>query len=142
MKGPYDDIMDLPHHVSKTRQKMSMIDRAAQFSPFAALTGYEASIQETQRLTDSCVDLDVDGMAMLDEKVQRIAEMQDQRPEITVTFFVPDERKRGGAYRSHTGRVKKIDGYEKAIVFEDGTIICLDRIYDIDSKLPQMEPAF
>lgn len=139
MNGFYDDIIDLPHHVSKTRKQMSMIDRAAQFSPFAALTGYDASIQEMQRLTDAYVDFDVDGMAMLDEKIQRITKMLDKQPEITVTFFVPDERKSGGAYCNHTGRVKKIDTYEKAFVFDDDTMISFSRIYDIDGEVFQKE---
>lgn len=136
MTDAYADILNLPHHVSPTRQRMSMTDRAAQFSPFAALTGYDASIQEMQRLTDDCIDLDVDGVEMLDEKLRRLAERMEQHPEITVTFFVPDERKKGGTYRCHRGRVKKIDAHEKTVIFEDTTVIPFSRIYDIDGEGP------
>lgn len=131
MSGRYDDIIHLPHHVSPTRRRMSVSDRAAQFSPFAALTGYEAAIAETERLTDSQVDFDVDGREMLDGKLRCLADRLPDRPEVTVTYFRPDERKAGGAYRRVSGVVKKIDTLEKALLMEDGTAVFFDRIYDI-----------
>ena len=131
MSGKYDDIIDLPHHVSPTRKRMSMTDRAAQFSPFAALTGYEAAITETGRLTDCQIDLDVDGKAMLDEKLRLLAAHLQEQPEVTITYFVPDERKSGGAYVDKTCRVRRIDLRENAVQTAEGTWIPFDRIYDI-----------
>ena len=131
MNGPYDDILYMPHHVSPTRKKMSMVDRGAQFSPFAALTGYEAAIQESGRLTDRGFELDVDGKAMLDEKIRAIRDRIQDRPEVTVTCFVPDTRKAGGAYRDVRGRVVKVDGLNQWLVLEDGTILDFHRIYEI-----------
>lgn len=132
MKGPYDDIIHMPHHVSAVRSRMSITDRAAQFSPFAALTGYEASIQEMRRIVDNPIELDVDGISMLNEKILRIASIIDEQPYVTVTCFVPDQRKRGGAYVNITGHVKRVDPYGKQLLFSDGTMISFDRIYDIE----------
>lgn len=137
MNGPYDDILYMPHHVSATRKRMSMLDRAAQFSPFAALTGYDAAIRETGRLTDNAIDLDVDGKAILNEKLQRLSNLQETQPEITVTYFVPDERKSGGAYASVTGKVKKIDPYKQVLLMADGTEVCFERILEIDGELQE-----
>lgn len=131
MSGPYDDILYLPHHVSPKRKRMSMVDRGAQFSPFAALTGYDAAIQETGRLTDRDFELDVDGKAMLDEKIRKIRDCIQHRPEITATYFVPDERKSGGAYREIRGRVVKADSLNQWLVLEDGTVLDFCRIYEI-----------
>ena len=132
MSGRYDDIINLPHHVSPTRKRMPMIDRAAQFSPFAALTGYDASIREAGRLTDRQIDFDVDGKLMLDEKLRNLAERIKEQPEVTITYFVPDERKSGGAYVDVVGTVKKIDPIEKTIQMTDGAIIDFKFIYDLD----------
>lgn len=131
MSGPYDDILYLPHHVSPKRKRMSMVDRGAQFSPFAALTGYDAAIQETGRLTDRDFELDVDGKAMLDEKIRKIRDCIQQRPEITATYFIPDERKSGGAYREIRGRVVKVDSLNQWLVLEDGMVLDFCRIYEI-----------
>lgn len=135
MSRNYDDIIHLPHHVSKRRKPMSMIDRAAQFSPFAALTGYDSAIQETGRLTDQWIDLAVDEKVSLNRKFQHLANFVAEQPEVTVTCFVPDERKSGGSYVRMTGRVKKIDTYEQAIVLEGGIIIPFNRIYAIDGAV-------
>ena len=97
MNTQYDDIIHLPHHVSKTRPQMSMLDRAAQFSPFAALTGYEDAIQETGRLTDERMELSDEDRELLDRKWHYLQEIISDRPEITVTYFVPDEKKAGGS---------------------------------------------
>lgn len=139
MKGPYDDIIHMPHHVSATRKPMSALDRAAQFSPFAALTGYDAAIRETGRLTDNAVDLDVDGKAMLNEMLQRLSERQETRPEVTITYFVPDDRKTGGAYTTVTGRVKKLDPNTQILLLTDGTEIRFSRILEIAGEQLRQE---
>lgn len=131
----YDDIIDLPHHVSATRPRMSMIDRAAQFSPFAALTGYDAAIKETGRLTDERIELTEDSRAALDRKQQLLVDNLASHPEVSVTYFVPDERKAGGAYVTITGRVKKVDAYQRLLILTDGTKIPLDEILDMESEL-------
>ena len=110
---------------------MSNYDRAAQFSPFAALTGFEAAIQEKARLTDRRIDLDEGGKALLDEKLRLIGENIQDAPEIRVTYFRPDLRKAGGAYVEKSGRVKKLDGYSRSIVFLDGAALRLEDISDI-----------
>lgn len=132
MSGPYDDIIHMPHHVSATRPRMSIHDRAAQFSPFAALTGYDASIQEMRRVVDAPVVLDVDGVAMLNEKLQRLSSMLEERPLVTVTYFVPDPRKNGGGYVSLTGYVKRVDSHEKEVLMTDGTVIGFSDILDLE----------
>lgn len=138
MKGPYDDIIHMPHHVSATRKPMSLLDRAAQFSPFAALTGYDAAIRETGRLTDNAVELDTDGKAMLNETLQRLSELQETRPEVTVTYFVPDERKTGGAYTKVTGCVKKLDPNTQILLLTDGTEILFSRILEIAGEQQEL----
>lgn len=129
----YDDIIHLPHHVSKTRPQMSQEDRAAQFSPFAALTGYDAAILETGRLTEDKLELGEESRAILDRKQRYLAEIIDTKPEITVTYFVPDEKKSGGAYSTVTGFLKRIDEYERVLMLTDGRKIQLDAIFDIES---------
>ena len=131
----YDDIIDLPHHVSATRPRMSMIDRAAQFSPFAALTGYDAAIKETGRLTDERIELSEESRAVLDRKQQLLVDNLADHPEVSVTYFVPDERKAGGAYVTVTGRVKKVDDYQRLLLLTDGAKIPLDEILDMESEL-------
>lgn len=133
MSTQYDDIIRLPHHVSKTRPQMSMLDRAAQFSPFAALTGYDDAIKETGRLTDAKAEIGDEERDRLDRKQQYLQEIIADRPEITVTYFVPDEKKAGGSYTSHTGNLKRIDYFERLFVLTDGTKIPLDEIVDIES---------
>ena len=135
MNDRYDDIIHLPHHVSKTRPQMSMMDRAAQFSPFAALTGYDAAIKETGRLTDEKIELGEETKAVLDRKQRYLSDMISVQPEITVTYFLPDERKSGGTYLSVTGKLKRIDEYERMMILTDGKKIPLDDIMDVESKL-------
>ena len=131
----YDDIINLPHHVSQTRPRMSMTDRAAQFSPFAALTGYDAAIQETGRTTEQRMELAEDSRAELDRKQQLLAEHLSEHPEVSVTYFVPDQRKSGGAYVTVTGRVKKIDSYQRLLVLNNGAGISLDDILNMECEL-------
>lgn len=135
MNDRYDDIIHLPHHISKTRPQMSMMDRAAQFSPFAALTGYDAAIKETGRLTDEKIELGEETKAVLDRKQRYLSDMISVQPEITVTYFLPDERKSGGTYLSVTGKLKRIDEYERMMILTDGKKIPLDDIMDIESNL-------
>lgn len=128
---PYADILDLPHHTSPTRPRMSMADRAAQFSPFAALTGHDDAIRETARLTDSRVSLDAGEIASLDERLRRIATHLEDAPEVSITYFQPDGRKAGGAYRTVTGAVEEIDEYARLVLLADKTSIPIDDILDI-----------
>jgi hypothetical protein len=129
----YDDIIELPHHVSSVHPHMMVSDRAAQFSPFAALTGYDAAVKETARLTNERVELDEEVRVKLDAKLQLIQEHIADRPEAAITYFKPDERKSGGVYVSQTGVVKKIDVYKRLIIMEDGIKIPIDEIIEIQS---------
>lgn len=131
----YEDILHMPHHVSPNRPRMSMLDRAAQFSPFAALSGYEAAIQETGRLTDSQVELEPDEAAVLDEKIRLLQHRQEEQPEITLIYFVPDERKPGGAYARITGRVSRIDPQKQTIRMTDGTAVSFRQLRTIEGAL-------
>ena len=132
MSGTYDDIINLPHHVSASRPQMSGIDRAAQFAPFAALTGFGAAITETGRLTEEKVELDEYEKEALNERLNLIGERISKHPAVSVTYFKPDERKAGGAYVSVTGAAKKLDDYELVLVMADGTKIPFDDIIDIE----------
>ena len=133
--GNYEDIINLPHHVSSTRAQMSMMDRAAQFSPFAALTGYDAAIKETGRLTDEKIEMDEEALNILNMKFQILARSLDDEPEVTFTYFKPDERKAGGAYLTASGVVKKIDDFERMIVMRNGTKIPMDDVLDFDIEV-------
>ena len=126
--GKYDDIIDLPHHISATRPRMPMIDRAAQFMPFRALTGYEDAVHETSRLTDERVELTEDEKALLDAKLQRLTDRLASRPQVTLTWFQPDKRKAGGAYVTTTGRLKKIDDFEGVLLLASGERIAIKDI--------------
>lgn len=127
----YNDIIELPHHTSPVRDRMSMINRAAQFSPFAALTGYDEAVKETARVTKEKIELDENVKVMLDEKLQTIAEHLDEHLEVTILYFQPDMKKTGGEYVKITGTVKKIDQFERNIRMMDGTKISIDEIYEI-----------
>ena len=129
----YEDIINMPHHVSASRPRMSMIDRAAQFSPFAALTGYDAAVKETARLTDKCIEPDEYEKAALDEKL-RIA-LKNPEKEITITYFKPDAKKDGGAYINSTGNLKKLDDYERVVVLVGGLKIPIEEITEIEGEL-------
>lgn len=134
MTRRYDDIINLPHPTSAKHPRMPISDRAAIFSPFAALTGHSAAIAETARLTDRRIELDEDSKAALDEKQHILENVIDQHPEIIVTWFQPDVRKDGGGYVTVVGALKRIDGVERAILLLDGTKIPLDDILDIESE--------
>ena len=134
--GNYDDIIDLPHHVSSTRPRMPMIDRAAQFQPFRALTGYEDAVRETARLTDRRIELTEEEKARLDAALQRLMDSISSRPQVSVTWFQPDKRKAGGAYVTTTGRLKKIDNLEGVLILLGGERIVIEDILDIQITTP------
>lgn len=121
--GKYDDIIHLPRPVSQRHARMPMASRAAQFSSFAALTGYEDAIEETARLTDVRIELDEDAKAEIDRTLQRLAGSIRRQPNVRVTYFCPDERKAGGAYRTAEGALKRIDEADHTLVLQDGTYI-------------------
>lgn len=130
--GKYDDILNMPHHVSITRPHISMHDRAAQFSPFAALTGYDDTVRETARLTDEKLELTADRTTDLNQKIAFLKEHADERPEITVEYFIPDEKKSGGKYVTLSGKFRRIDEYNHNMVFTSGEEIPLNDIFEID----------
>ena len=135
MNNRYNEIINLPHHVSKTRPQMPMSDRAAQFAPFAALTGYDSAIKETGRLTDERIELDEEALTALDRKYQLLMDTLDDAPEVTIIYFQPDERKAGGQYVSATGTVKKVDTFGRRILLQDGTRIPMDDVLSIEGEL-------
>lgn len=131
----YADIIDLPHHEPKTRMRMPRSNRAASFSPFAALAGYDDAVKETARLTDTQIEIGEDAKTALNERLQIAMEQMENYPVITVTYFVADIRKDGGAYVKHTGVIKKIDECERKVIFRDRTIIPIDSIYEMDGEI-------
>ena len=132
MDGKYDDMLHLPHHVSSKRARMSRADRAAQFSPFAALTGFDATITETGRQTDSSVELDESQKEVLNRRLQYLVSVLVRQPEVRITYFQEDARKAGGTYVTVTGRVKKVDAYERSIVLTDGTVISMETVRTLE----------
>ena len=131
----YDEIIKLPHHVSKTRPQMPMSDRAAQFAPFAALTGYDSAIKETGRLTAEKIELDEEALTALNMRYQLLMDALDEEPKVEITYFEPDARKAGGEYVSVIGAVKKVDDFERLITMQDGTKIPMDDVLSIDGEL-------
>lgn len=131
----YDDIIALPHHVSLTRPQMPMIDRAAQFAPFAALVGYDAAIKETGRLTDEKIELEEERLNDLNMRFQILVDNLNNAPELSITYFKADEHKAGGAYFKIRGIVKRLDELERLITMRDGTIIPMDDVFHIDGEL-------
>ena len=134
-KFPYEDIVNLPPHISKKHPQPTMMDRAARFAPFAAITGYEEMVLEEARVTEERVDLDEGALSLLNEKLNMIQEFLDEEPEVTITYFEPDKKKSGGAYVSVTGTVKRIDEYEHIVLINDSKQIPIGEIYDIQSEL-------
>ena len=132
MSGQYDDIIRLSHPDSPKHPRMSLYDRAAQFSPFAALTSHSAAIAETGRLTDRRVELDDYEMARVDAELQRLQELLPGRPTASITYFVPDERKDGGSYQTVTGSVKRIDAVSGMIQMADRQLIPIADVFSIE----------
>ena len=137
MNGPYDDIINLPHPTSQRHPRMPIRDRAAIFSPFAALSGHGAAIAETARLTERRMELDEDTRAELDRKQAVLLEHMDEQPDVTITWFQPDERKDGGAYLTATGRLKKLRELERLLVLADGAEIPLEDVVALESGIFQ-----
>ena len=135
MSGPYDDIINLPNPTSQRHPRMPIHDRAAIFSPFAALSGHGTAIAETARLTERRIELDEDTRAELDRRQAILLEHMDEQPEITVTWFQPDERKDGGAYVTTTGRLKKLDTVQRVLVLLDGTSIPLEDVAGLEGDI-------
>ena len=128
MTSDYSDILYLPHHQSRTRPHMTAHDRAAQFAPFAALTGFGAAICETARLTDSKPELTEEQAALLNAQMQWLAENAGSRPEAVFTCFVPDKRKEGGSLRTVEGKVRRVDEVQKLLFFTDGAVLNMEDI--------------
>ena len=127
----YDDIINLPHHISPTRKQMSMHDRAAQFAPFAALVGYDDAVAETARLTENRPELDEQEQRAINERLAFIADHIHEQPEIRIKYFVPDERKSGGAIVEVSGKTYRISNADATIVMTDGCKIRLSDIIDL-----------
>ena len=133
--GKYDNIISLPHHESTKHPKMPALDRAAQFLPFAALTGHNAAVMETARLTNERAELDEIREEELNEHLQLIKEQLMQKPPVSITYFVPDARKEGGAYLTITGTIRKIEETRHQVIMENGTAIPMNDIYGIESTI-------
>lgn len=132
MTHRYDDILSLPRHRSLRHAPMPRIGRAAQFAPFAALTGYDDAVHETARLTDREQELDEEQLALMDEKLHALLSTIRDQPQMTITFFEPDEKKSGGAYVSISGRIRRVDEINRQIILTDRTVIDMDSICQID----------
>ena len=134
MPDNYDDIKHLTRPQYDDLHSMSMHDRAAQFSPFAALVGYDDAVAETARLTDSRAVLTEDEMSELNANLNRLLDSLDEQPEISVTYFVPDEKKSGGKYVEKVGEVRIYDSYAQELVFVDKTRIKIQDMIKIEFK--------
>lgn len=137
MSGKYDDIINMRHHVSTRHRPMSQSDRTAQFSPFSALTGYEAALSESARVTDERIELDEQEQQRLDEKLNRLRGCAKERPMVCITHFVPDERKQGGAYVTEQVCVRRVDAYAHAVCITGGSSIAFGDIIGIEGDIFQ-----
>lgn len=131
----YSDIINLPHHESLKRTRMSLENRAAQFAPFSALTGYSEAIKEVSRITIEKYELDDDRKRELDKKIQILSDVIKIKPEIIITYYVSDKKKNGGKYEKIKGNIKKIDLYNKLLIFNDNIKIFFYDIYEIESEI-------
>ena len=134
-KFPYEDIINLPHHELTTRQRMPRINRAASFAPFAALTGYDDAVRETARLTSERIELDEGTKEILNNKLRIALDKAGERPEISITYFLPDKKKSGGAYVTVKAVIKRIDEYERLVILTDKSTIPIDDIYEIEGDI-------
>ena len=128
----YKDIINLEYPVHSTRNRMSMLNRAAQFSPFAALTGYEDAVKETARFTNRQAELDEYQIALVNDKITEALEKKAENPILSITFFVPDSRKKGGEYKTVTGVLKGVDEINHTLILKDSTVIPINYIYNIE----------
>ena len=133
--NPYESILERPHPVSSGRPRMSRRERAAQFAPYAALTGFGAAIEETERITEERIELDRDGAEQLDARFRRLREQLARQPEVTVVYFVPDRWKAGGAYETVTDRVRKLDELARTVTLASGAVLSMDDICALDGPL-------
>lgn len=131
----YSDIIDLPHHVSTKHPQMSMIARAAQFSPFAAIDGHHEGVDEVARETEEFLELDESVKSVLNDKLNFLAQSLDLRPEISITYFKPDEKKSGGAYCVVKGVIRKIKEYERLILLDDNTAVPIDMVFGLEGEI-------
>ena len=131
----YSDIINLPYKKSKKYKHMSQKDRAAQFAPFAALTGHDAAIKETARLTDKRLELSDEVIMKLNDQLNMIRDNIGTEQEVSITYFVPDDKKSGGAYLTHSGIVKKIDEFERKLIMQDETVIPIEQISEIQGEI-------
>ena len=134
-KDNYEDIINLPHYVSLKHPQMSMDARASQFAPFAALTGYDDEIKETARLTDKRIEIDEELKQILDMKIQVIKEKIASKPELEITYFIPDDKKDGGRYETIIDNISKIDNYNEKIIMQNGLKIEIKEVIDINSEI-------
>ena len=134
-KFPYEDIVNLPRPTSKKHPEPSMMDRAARFAPFAAITDYEEMVLEEARVTEDRITLDENALSLLNEKLNILQKFSDKTPKIKVTYFEPDKKKSGGAYVTVTGLVKRIDTYKKMLIINDGKKIPMENIFSLESEL-------
>ena len=130
-KGKYDDIINMPHHISKKHPRMSLENRSAQFASFAALTGYEDEVEETARITDKRIEITDEIKSKINMKLQIIQETIKTKPKVTIKYFIPDNKKEGGSYKTVTSNVLKIDQYKKLVVLKDNTKIFISDIINI-----------
>ena len=128
----YDDIINLPHHISKNHPQMPLRNRAAQFAPFAALTGYEDAIEETARLTEEKIELDENSKEILDEQLQMIQTKIGMHPKVNVTYFLKDEKKEGGKYVTESFHVRRIDPVRRCLVMQENTEIPIDNVVKLE----------
>ena len=131
----YDDIINLPHPTSRNHPRMSLHDRAAQFAPFAALTGHDAAIKETARLTDERLELSDEVIMKLNDQLNMRRDTIGTEQEVIITYFVPDDKKAGGAYITHSGMVKKIDEFERNLIMQDEIVIPIEQISEIQGEM-------
>ena len=135
MSGPYDDMLHGRRPVSQKHPPMSRADRAAQFSPFAALTGYDAAVRESARVTEQRIELDEGVKAELNARLNCILEHLSEHPQVSITYFMPDEKKSGGAYRTVTGAVRKLDSFAKTLTLVDGTVVPMEEMIHVEGNL-------
>lgn len=133
----YSDIIRLPHHQSEKHRQMTLHDRAAQFAPFAALTGYDAEISEAARLTDCRFDVGEEDAERINAVLQELIQHPQIVPEVQATYFVPDDKKQGGAYLTHKGKVRRVDTVNRELIFTDKTVISIDDIYRLEKQTVQ-----
>lgn len=131
----YDDIIGLPHHQSTNRPHMPLHDRAAQFAPFAALSGHEEAIEETARLTDEEIVLDETVIQAINEKLWELSLHLGEKSTVSITYFKPDKRKSGGAYLTDIGTIKRIDGAAKIVIMDSGMKIPMEHIVNLNSDV-------